>query len=93
MFGFGEWYPSYRCPPFILLAGVAAAVTDVGRSRGLCLDVFWHTDITATCSRDTTTIYLPAPRVYLSVVPAPSPSFTPTFSAALPTENKQEYVY
>ena len=46
--GFGGWYPSYRCPPFILLIDVVATITDAGRSRGPYLAVGWHTDITAT---------------------------------------------
>ena len=64
--GFGGWYPSYRCPPFIRLVGVAVIITDAGRSRGPNLAVCWHTDITATCSRDTTTIYLPPKLLYAS---------------------------
>ena len=57
-YGFIGRYPSYRCPPFMLLVGVAATITDDGRSRGPYL-LLAGTQITATCSRDTTTTYLP----------------------------------
>ena len=32
--GFGGCYPSYRCPSSLRLVGVAATITDAGRSRG-----------------------------------------------------------
>ena len=36
---------------------MCAAITDAGRSRDPYLAVCWHTDTTATCSRDTIPIY------------------------------------
>ena len=56
--------------------GAAIIHTDTGRSRGPYLAVCWHTDITATCSRDTTTIYLPPSLLHASF-PSRNPSPVP----------------
>ena len=66
MLRFDGWYPSYRCPTFILLVGVAVTITDAGRSRDSYLAVCWHKYITSTCGRDTTTICLPPWVIYVS---------------------------
>ena len=85
------WWMVPFLPLLFCTASWRGCYIDASRSRGPYLVVGWHTDVTATCSRDTTTISASVASLRAAPIRPPSPSPPP--SAALPTDNKQKHVY